>query len=565
MPSSAGASLVVIYKHPDPSRPLKSVVIYNGLYAQTKDSKTKTIDSMTQRIGGFYQLAASPGLKMTHLVGSGAGNTSERLWVGDDAQNLARIATNPFPAAGSPSSDRAWDAPTFPLAISAADGEYAIKVDHSSNSPYDCLSWVAIVSSATVEDTDKDGLLNQWETDGRYQKITYDAAGDVTDALFGMCTGNICLQSRQLRGFSEDGSVAASQRHLRRVRLHAGARGDDVRNHLAERRSGARPSGRSRGAGKGRQGLRQRASRNQGALRSRRRLSDWNGRGAMPHSGHHRCRPGARRRGDRRDNLQSGRKSLYLSVSGVSGNRSWKTGFRFLRDESLSHRKIVGGVDKGPDDAACVAAETDRFDATTCVRRFDSNRKDTFRYGLWAHALGLPKVDDSGVPLVDAGSYIPRNISGVADGGGSGGGDFMITLGAFGSDVGNESVQAQASTFMHELGHTLRLRHGAVLGANGIPMAGSELQTELSERHELSLPDWRPDRRQRPARGHARHRLLASGAERAGGDAVRPEAQRKQSERSARFGFEGRRGVTVPIRAQMVFARQSSVRPRATP
>ena len=149
---------------------------------------------------------------------------------------------------------------------------------------------------------------------------------------------------------------------------------------------------------------------------------------------------------------------------------------------------------QGPDEAACVAAETDSLDSTNCVRRFDSNRKDTFRYALWAHALGSPKVDDSGVPLIDSGSYIPRNISGVADGGGSGGGDFMITLGAFGSHVGNESVQAQASTFMHELGHTLRLRHGAVLGRRRTFQARSQLQTELSERDELSVPDSRADR-----------------------------------------------------------------------
>jgi hypothetical protein len=47
----------------------------------------------------------------------------------------------------------------------------------------------------------------------------------------------------------------------------------------------------------------------------------------------------------------------------------------------------------------------------------------------------------------------------------------MITLGAFGGHVGNESAHVQASTFMHELGHTLRLRHGAVLGADGIARA----------------------------------------------------------------------------------------------
>lgn len=44
----------------------------------------------------------------------------------------------------------------------------------------------------------------------------------------------------------------------------------------------------------------------------------------------------------------------------------------------------------------------------------------------------------------------------------------MITLGAFGSHVGNESVQAQASTLMHELGHTLRLRHGAAFFGDGL-------------------------------------------------------------------------------------------------
>ena len=82
VPSSAGASLVVVYKDQDPSRPLKSVVIYNGAYVQSKDRKTHKIESMTQRIGGFYQLAASPDARMTQLVGSGAGNTTERLWVG---------------------------------------------------------------------------------------------------------------------------------------------------------------------------------------------------------------------------------------------------------------------------------------------------------------------------------------------------------------------------------------------------------------------------------------------------------------------------------------------------
>ncbi len=130
---------------------------------------------------------------------------------------------------GSSSSDRAWDSPTFPLSISGAGGEYAMKVDHASNSPYDCLTWVAIVSSANVEDTDKDGLLNEWETDGRYQKITHDSAGNVINALFGKCTNaSFASDPSQLRGFSEDGRAAGPQGYFHRVRLHAGSRRNDV-------------------------------------------------------------------------------------------------------------------------------------------------------------------------------------------------------------------------------------------------------------------------------------------------------------------------------------------------
>ncbi len=59
VPSSAGASLMVIYKDQDPAKPLKSVVIYNGNYTQLKNPTTHVIETMTQKVGGFYQLAAS--------------------------------------------------------------------------------------------------------------------------------------------------------------------------------------------------------------------------------------------------------------------------------------------------------------------------------------------------------------------------------------------------------------------------------------------------------------------------------------------------------------------------
>ena len=36
-------------------------------------------------------------------------------------------------------------------------------VDHTSSSPYDCLSWAAIIFSTTVQDADEDGLLDKLE------------------------------------------------------------------------------------------------------------------------------------------------------------------------------------------------------------------------------------------------------------------------------------------------------------------------------------------------------------------------------------------------------------------
>ena len=36
-------------------------------------------------------------------------------------------------------------------------------VDHTSSSPYDCLSWAAIIFSTTVEDADEDGVPDKLE------------------------------------------------------------------------------------------------------------------------------------------------------------------------------------------------------------------------------------------------------------------------------------------------------------------------------------------------------------------------------------------------------------------
>src|SRR5688572_257230 len=72
VPQSAGASLFVIYR--DPTAPLTSIVVYDGIHLQNPGQTT------TQTIQGFLQSSANPVAKMTHLLGSGAPNATDRLW-----------------------------------------------------------------------------------------------------------------------------------------------------------------------------------------------------------------------------------------------------------------------------------------------------------------------------------------------------------------------------------------------------------------------------------------------------------------------------------------------------
>jgi hypothetical protein len=107
---------------------------------------------------------------------------------------------------------------------------------------------------------------------------------------------------------------------------------------------------------------------------------------------------------------------------------------------------------------------------------FDANRKDSFRFGLYAHSKAAPKsplaclgilgsaaLDPMTGQCADGATpnpliHVPAGVSGTADY--PGGGDFLVTLGLWdntnfvGGDVG------VASTSMHELGHTFGLGHG---------------------------------------------------------------------------------------------------------
>jgi hypothetical protein len=152
-------------------------------------------------------------------------------------------------------------------------------------------------------------------------------------------------------------------------------------------------------------------------------------------------------------------KCQYPQYPGTVG---WKRGYRFLRDQILSEPLPP---------IPPVTGEEDQCDApgNACVRRFDDNRRDMFRYVLFAHSLGLPKEpclnpdgsSNATCQKTNPNFKVPRTNSGIAD---FPGGDLMVTLGAFDDSNGNPvgTPFMQASTLMHELGHTFELTHAGV-------------------------------------------------------------------------------------------------------
>ena len=67
-----GASLVVIYRHPDPAWPLSAIVISDGSFVKQQPA------TLHQRIEGFYDPKSVQG-QITYVAGSAQSNLGERL------------------------------------------------------------------------------------------------------------------------------------------------------------------------------------------------------------------------------------------------------------------------------------------------------------------------------------------------------------------------------------------------------------------------------------------------------------------------------------------------------
>jgi hypothetical protein len=170
-PFTLGATLVVVYRVLNPTLPLNAIVIYDGIFAPS--NATVGSGEMSQQIMGFYQAAASPVAKITHIVGAGQPKKDENIFLnGVQLPSLYGDPLDPFPGIYNGS----WDNPTWLLNNGLV--QYNDSTESTSVVPTatggKCLDWGAVVFSTTVQDTDGDGLLDMWEDNQGY-----------TDALSG--------------------------------------------------------------------------------------------------------------------------------------------------------------------------------------------------------------------------------------------------------------------------------------------------------------------------------------------------------------------------------------------
>ncbi|MGH9311064.1 MAG: Ig-like domain-containing protein [Vicinamibacterales bacterium] len=404
-----GASLVIVFR--DSSHAFSAIVIRDG--GVTK-SAFATLDLP---ITGFYQASEQPDARMTLVVGDGRPSLSEQL-----VFNGQLIAINPFGSAAGPK----WDNPTFanlPLAPGSSSGLVQIKPDGQLS---DCLSVSAVVLSTDVQDSDEDGLVDVWESS---DSAILDPDGQPLPNLKAM---GASPDQKDL--FVEIGYMYAADDPVGGAPTYGGApkpAHTHLPSHAALKLVGdtfaKAPTGRIN------------VHFDLGDSYPSGEADQYIIRGA-----------GLARGGDAIGELvtvctpQSGAPPDVCQFSAYPGTVGWKTGFQFIRDAVLS----------GP---APLANGEDPCDlpGAGCERRFDRNRKDTFRYALFAHAVGLPTSED---PL-DPGFHVPRTNTGVGD---FPGGDFIVSLGAFDDDHGLPvgTPFMQASTMTHEMGHGFERRHG---------------------------------------------------------------------------------------------------------
>ncbi|MGD1094295.1 MAG: MBG domain-containing protein [Bryobacteraceae bacterium] len=403
LPHTNGASLVVVYKVVVPGNPLiaplKSVVLYDGAYTMATGTP-----AFTQTIGGFYQ-ATGFGATMAQIVSNGQSNFAENLSV-----NGTVISTSPFTG----KSGVRWDNPTFGISLAPNAATYSTQV--TSGNGQVCLTWAAVVTSTPVVDSDYDGLLDVWETKG----IHLNTGTSTTPATFGGCSDYpadpcVNLPAMGANPLVRDVFVQIDWMHGYVGEGSGGTDGGGSHDH--------KPT--------------------QNALNMV--CSTFAIHGIAMHF-------------DVGNNYQG--QPCIIPANDSHGNQLAQGGSDIPENSLLC-----------PNAATSTCTYTETFPVLSFKRGFISvrdgdptlnlpahfshERKDSFHYVLFTHALAGP-FGATGAPLTKD----PTSVSGIAD---RPGGDVMVTLGLWRTDVpttdqvGTDLIQA--GTLMHELGHNFDLSH----------------------------------------------------------------------------------------------------------
>jgi len=489
-PLTLGASLVIIYRALNSGLPLNSVVIFDGAFAPSNSSS-----GMSQPLYGFYQAAASPVSKLTHIVGNGQNNKFETVSL--NGVNLPSLygSLPSFPGHYNGS----WDNPTwnFPNLkylnnsnpVGAGDFSATTAVGPTSQNGQ-CVSWGVVIVGTTVQNSDNDGLIDLWKKNSGYCDASLNSSNScsTTDPAWVDLTG---AKKAQKDLFVELDYLCSS-----------------VTNGTCDTTPGNYSFYPPQTA------LTKIASAFSNPLHPI--TVHFVPGNAIPEQT---CMDTVDANGNRV-------LCPFMNQSGIGqpGIVGWKAGFQAIKNQPLNY----------PDELSCeTQTPPGGLPGTgpTCIRRFQHGRKDSYHYALFAHALGLPdwtllggslsSVVASGntvtfttsaphglntavpgsdrITIADAitnpslnGTYsvqtpddthftitIPTATiatytlatdpelsvtsgrigtrSGFSD---IGGADSLITLGLWG-DLG-QTDPVQGGTFMHELGHSNGLTHGGL-------------------------------------------------------------------------------------------------------
>jgi len=432
-PLALGATLLIVYR--DTSKPLTAVVIYDG--SSTINNLTQTL---TQSLEGHYEPADTPNARITYIAGAGQSNKNEMV-----SFNGASLAVSPFAS----SAGAAWDTLNYNV-NPGAGSSVTTSVTTAGLSASDCITFGAIVFKTAVKDTDGDGLLDMWEQATASAPVL-DPNGQPLPPL-----ADMGANYRRKDVFVEVGYMTTETdlSYGGVVKpLHSHRPGHDAVKLIGDAYWNAPVANADGSFG----------------------ISLHVDMGADYPNGvadgyivpRHLARGGEAI--DETVTTQCSRGPMdppwVCQWDDFPGTVGWKTGVNFIKNEVLSG------------EAAPLPGQEDVCDlpGSTCVRRFDRNRKDIFRYAFFAHFAGLPVAEKpciSGAgqptdadaatglcPVAENANFrVPRTITGIAD---FPGGDLLVTMGGFpdtsGKPIGTPFMVA--STWMHESGHTFELRH----------------------------------------------------------------------------------------------------------